>query len=56
MIQQPPGQSCAVVGGIHALNMGMRGAKAIVVSGRIRDIEELQQLDIPVSMLRKFHN
>ena len=49
IIQQPEGQSCAVVGGIHALNMCMRGAKAIVVSGRIRDVEELQQLDIPVS-------
>ena len=48
VIQQPEGQKCAVLGGIHALNIDRRGAKGILVSGRIRDIQELQELKTPV--------
>ncbi|MCJ1320780.1 hypothetical protein MMC15_006121 [Xylographa vitiligo] len=48
VIQQPNGQKCAVVGGIHALNIDRKGAKGILVSGRIRDIEELRKLRCPI--------
>jgi len=48
VVQQPEGQKCAVLGGIHALNIDRKGAKGIVVSGRIRDIEELRKLDCPI--------
>ncbi|MCJ1294383.1 hypothetical protein MMC34_005941 [Xylographa carneopallida] len=48
VVQQPEGQKCAVVGGIHALNIDRRGTKGIVVSGRIRDIDELRKLRCPI--------
>lgn len=48
VIQQPEGQKCAVLGGIHAINIDRRKAKGIVVSGRIRDMEELRKLETPV--------
>ena len=48
MIQQPEGQKCAVVGGILALRMSKLGAKAVVVSGRVRDMDELQAIGMPV--------
>ncbi|MCJ1414259.1 hypothetical protein MMC32_000585 [Xylographa parallela] len=48
VVQQPEGQKCAVVGGIHALNIERKGAKGILVSGRIRDIEELRKLKCPI--------
>ena len=48
VIQQPEGQKCAVVGGIIASRMSKLGAKGLVVSGRVRDVEELQSLDLPV--------
>ena len=48
VIQQPEGQTCAVVGGIHALNIDRKGARGILVSGRIRDVGELRKLDCPV--------
>ena len=48
VIQQPEGQKCAVLGGIHAINIDRRKARGIVVSGRIRDREELRRLSTPV--------
>ena len=48
VIQQPEGQKCAVVGGIMALRMSKLGAKAVVVSGRVRDIDELQAVGMPI--------
>ena len=48
MIQQPNGQKCAVVGGILALRMSKLGAKAVVVSGRVRDMDELQATGMPI--------
>lgn len=48
LMAQPAGQSCAVLGGIMALRMKTRGASAIVVGGRIRDLGEMRQLGIPV--------
>lgn len=37
----PPELTCAVLGGIMALQASLRKATAIVVSGRIRDVEEM---------------
>ncbi|MCJ1476586.1 hypothetical protein MMC13_005252 [Lambiella insularis] len=48
VVQQPEGQRCAVLGGIHALNIDRRGAKGVIVLGRIRDLQELQQLTCPI--------
>ena len=48
VVQQPEGQKCAVLGGIHAVNIDGQGAHGIIISGRIRDIQELQKLDTPV--------
>ena len=48
MIHQPKGQKCAVVGGILALRMSKLGAKAVVVSSRFRDMDELQTTGMPV--------
>ncbi|KAH6678846.1 DlpA domain-containing protein [Plectosphaerella plurivora] len=48
VIQQPPGQTNAVCGGIMAVRMHVRGAKGIVVAGRVRDLEELKDTNLPV--------
>ncbi|MCJ1246336.1 hypothetical protein MMC30_003543 [Trapelia coarctata] len=48
VIQQPEGQKCAVLGGIHAINIDRRKARGIVVSGQIRDMGELRKLSIPI--------
>lgn len=49
VIEQPDGQSCAAIGGILALRMKVRGAKACVVGGRVRDLKELESSGLPVS-------
>lgn len=48
VVQQPEGQRCAAVGGIHATAMARLRARGLVVGGRVRDVEELQKLDLPV--------
>ena len=48
--QQPEGQQCAVLGGIMALRMRMRGAVGVVVLGRVRDLVELESTGLPVSL------
>ncbi|KIW02487.1 uncharacterized protein PV09_06290 [Verruconis gallopava] len=50
VISQPPGQSCAVVGGIMAARMRALGATAVVVDGRVRDLSTLRNLssDMPI--------
>ncbi|KAI4647180.1 uncharacterized protein J4E79_010331 [Alternaria viburni] len=48
VISQPPGQSCAVVGGIMAARMQHLGAEGIVVDGRVRDITALNQTQLPI--------
>lgn len=48
IISQPPGQACAVVGGIMARRMQHLGAQGIVVDGRVRDLGTLKEMDIPV--------
>ncbi|KAK2627319.1 hypothetical protein QTJ16_003285 [Diplocarpon rosae] len=48
VMQQPAGQKCAVLGGIMALRMKALNAKAIVVNGRVRDVEELASTELLV--------
>ncbi|GME27693.1 hypothetical protein BKCO1_1000354 [Neofusicoccum parvum] len=48
VLSQPEGQSCAVVGGINGVRMEQLGAKGVLVSGRVRDLETLKGLKIPV--------
>ncbi|KAL6158548.1 hypothetical protein ACJQWK_03190 [Exserohilum turcicum] len=48
VISQPPGQSCAVVGGIMAARMQHLGAEGVVVDGRVRDITALNQTGLPI--------
>ncbi|RAH57309.1 DlpA domain protein [Aspergillus piperis CBS 112811] len=42
VISQPGDQHCAVVGGIMALRMKVRGVLGVVVDGRVRDRAELK--------------
>lgn len=46
---QPSGQTNAVCGGIMALRMKVLGVKGIVVYGRIRDVDELEETELMVS-------
>ncbi|KXH62315.1 DlpA domain-containing protein [Colletotrichum salicis] len=48
IIRQPDGQKNAVCGGIMAVRMKVRQAKAIVVVGRARDLDELTSTGLPV--------
>lgn len=48
VLSQPEGQACAVVGGINGVRMEQLGAKGLLVSGRVRDLETLRGLKIPV--------
>lgn len=49
VMQQAKGQICAVVGGIMALRMAALKAKAVVVDGRVRDLDQLRESNLPVS-------
>ncbi|KAI9646919.1 hypothetical protein NHQ30_004919 [Ciborinia camelliae] len=48
IITQPEGQKNAVLGGIMALRAQVLGAKGVVVSGRVRDLDELEATGIPI--------
>ncbi|KAL1621741.1 hypothetical protein SLS54_005264 [Diplodia seriata] len=48
VLSQPEGQACAVVGGINGVRMEQLGAKGVLVSGRVRDLDTLRGLKIPV--------
>lgn len=48
VLSQPPNQKNAVCGGIMALRMKVLQTKGIVVSGRVRDIEELKSTGLPI--------
>lgn len=50
LVDQPEGQKCAVIGGIMASRMKVRGVKAVLVNGRIRDLAELRSCGLPVSL------
>ncbi|KAJ6437755.1 menaquinone methyltransferase [Purpureocillium lavendulum] len=47
-MQQPPGQTNAVCGGIMALRMKVRDVAGIVVAGRVRDLPELRSTNLPI--------
>jgi regulator of RNase E activity RraA len=51
VMKQPDGQRCAVLGGIMALRMKVLNARGVVVSGRVRDIAELGETELPVCIL-----
>ncbi|KAF3006500.1 hypothetical protein E8E13_004701 [Curvularia kusanoi] len=48
IISQPPGQSCAVVGGIMAARMKHLGVHGVVVDGRVRDLVALNETQLPI--------
>ncbi|PYI34711.1 DlpA domain protein [Aspergillus indologenus CBS 114.80] len=48
VVDQPPTQHCAVVGGIMALRMKHRGVTGAVVNGRVRDRAEFAECGLPV--------
>ncbi|RMZ91331.1 hypothetical protein DV736_g1412, partial [Chaetothyriales sp. CBS 134916] len=48
VIEQPEGQGCAAVGGIMAQKMKFNGVEACVVSGRVRDQQELKDSELPI--------
>lgn len=49
VIEQPPDQTCAVIGGIMATRMKTKGLQGCVVGGRVRDLAELKKSGLPVS-------
>ncbi|EXJ54097.1 hypothetical protein A1O7_09434 [Cladophialophora yegresii CBS 114405] len=51
VIDQPEGQKCAAVGGIMAQRMKARGVAGCVVGGRVRDMVELQNSQLPIFAL-----
>ncbi|POS88044.1 hypothetical protein EPUL_000303 [Erysiphe pulchra] len=48
VMSQPEGQNCAVLGGILALRIKILGVRGVVVSGRVRDITELNSTGLPI--------
>ncbi|KAE8350661.1 ribonuclease E inhibitor RraA/Dimethylmenaquinone methyltransferase [Aspergillus coremiiformis] len=48
VIEQPAGQHCAVLGGIMAVRMKYLGVKGVVVNGRVRDLGEISECQLPV--------
>ena len=44
LLQQPPGQICAVLGDIMATRLKHRGVRAIVANGRVRDLASINDL------------
>jgi len=44
ILQQPPNQSCAVMGDILATRLKVRGVRGAVVDGRVRDLTALKEL------------
>ncbi|OAG45466.1 hypothetical protein AYO21_00100 [Fonsecaea monophora] len=53
VIDQPPDQKCAAVGGIMAQRMKIRGVAGCVVGGRVRDLAELRESQLPIFALGK---
>lgn len=44
LLQQPEGQSCALLGDLLATRLKVRGVKGAVVDGRVRDVDSIGQL------------
>ncbi|KAG6011089.1 hypothetical protein E4U54_008304 [Claviceps lovelessii] len=51
VMKQPPGQTNAICGGIMALRMKMRQVEGIIVAGRVRDVQELKDTNLPILAL-----
>jgi regulator of RNase E activity RraA len=49
-IQQPRGLKSACFGGLMAARSKYLGASGVVIDGRFRDIQEIQELDLPVRL------
>ncbi|KAJ9215290.1 hypothetical protein DTO166G4_3175 [Paecilomyces variotii] len=48
VLEQPAGQTCAVLGGIMASRMKYLGVRGVVVNGRVRDLAELKSSGLSV--------
>jgi len=48
VIEQPPGQTCAAIGGIMATRMKIREVAGCLVGGRVRDLIELRSSSLPI--------
>ncbi|KAL4953179.1 ribonuclease E inhibitor RraA/Dimethylmenaquinone methyltransferase [Aspergillus filifer] len=48
LIDQPPNQHCAVLGGIMASRMKYLGVTGVIVNGRVRDLSELHSSALPI--------
>lgn len=55
VIEQPSHMTCASIGGIMGFRLKARGVAGVVSAGRVRDLAELRQSGVPVS-LRPFFN
>ncbi|KIW26115.1 uncharacterized protein PV07_09242 [Cladophialophora immunda] len=53
VIDQPQDQKCAAVGGIMAQRMKVRGVAGCIVGGRVRDLAELRESQLPIFALGK---
>lgn len=51
LLDQPRGQKCAILGGIMASRMKVRGVRGAIVNGRVRDLAEIRSLGFPVSTI-----
>ncbi|KAM0095044.1 hypothetical protein ACP6JD_001482 [Aspergillus fumigatus] len=48
VLEQPANQHCAVLGGIMAVRMKVLGVRGVLVNGRVRDLEEINECKLPV--------
>ncbi|KAF7592452.1 hypothetical protein BBP40_000233 [Aspergillus hancockii] len=48
VIEQPAGLHCAVLGGIMAVRMKYLGVRGALVNGRVRDLSEIRECQLPV--------
>ncbi|OAL24093.1 hypothetical protein AYO22_05975 [Fonsecaea multimorphosa] len=53
VIDQPQDHKCAAVGGIMAQRMKIRGVAGCIVGGRVRDLAELRETQLPIFALGK---
>ncbi|KAL4797186.1 ribonuclease E inhibitor RraA/Dimethylmenaquinone methyltransferase [Aspergillus venezuelensis] len=48
LLDQPPSQHCAVLGGIMASRMKYLGVAGVIVNGRVRDLSEIHASNLPI--------
>ena len=54
VVVQAPISYAAAIGGHIGARMKIRGAKSVIVSGRVRDVHDLSQLELPVCPIRSW--